>query len=111
MAVWEWVTRRLPSPPKHRAVQDLMKFTKKELAENCWAATVTSDMALMCQAEAMARIVDLVEMIEGKRPVDRKLLKRLNDHRAHVVACRRGSCEHEYAALVRAGLETNAKKA
>jgi hypothetical protein len=106
---WEWVVRRLPPMPKYRSVRQSMTLSKKALAEECWAARVNSECSMESASEAWARAAELVEMLEGKRGIDRSLLKRLKAHRAHVIKCRTGSCEHEYAALVRARLAEEEK--
>jgi hypothetical protein len=106
MSKLEWVTTRLPSMPSFKTERQLRKLSKRDLAERCWAAWVNYDFASLSGAEALARCWELVEMLEGTRPVDQKLVDSLKAHREHVVTCRLGTCEHEYAALVRAGLET-----
>ena len=90
--------------PKSRAVQQARAMSKKALAEDFWAAQVNSDSAMECAAEAWARLAEAAEMLEGKRPVDMHFIELINQHTAHVVQCRTGSCEHDYAALVRAEL-------
>lgn len=101
-AKWEWVTRRLPMMPRWRTEQQLMRLPKKVLAERCWAAEANADHSMESQSEAWARLSQLVEMIDGKRPMDWELVREVRRHRAHVIQCRTGSCEHEYAALVKA---------
>ena len=101
-AKWEWITRRLPMMPKWRTEQQLMRLTKKALAERVWAAEANADHSMYAQSEAWALLSQLVEMVDGKRPMDRELVRQVREHRAHVIECRMGSCEHEYAALVKA---------
>lgn len=101
---WEWVTRHLPPLPKHRTVRQLRRMSQTDLAERCWAATANADFASMSSAEAWARVKELAAMLEGRVPVDPKLLTMIREHTEHVMKCRRGACEHEHAALVRAGL-------
>jgi hypothetical protein len=98
---WELMTRRLPLMPKWKTERALRRLSKKALAERCWAAEANADHSMESQSEAWARAAELVEMLEGKRPVDHDLIQRMNEHRAHVISCRAGSCEHEYAALMR----------
>lgn len=105
MNKWEFVTRRLPVKPKQKTVAQAMRLTKKAMANELWAAQVNDDCSMEMASEVWARCAELVEMIEGRQPIDRELIASLKVHRAHVVKCRIGSCEHEYAALVRAGLE------
>jgi hypothetical protein len=102
----EWVVRRRPKMPEFRTERDLMRLPKKELVADQWAASVNADEAMYMASEWAARAAELADMLAGKRPVDRKLVAATRRHRRHVVTCKRGSCEHEYAALVRAGLET-----
>lgn len=73
------------------------------MAETLWAACVNQDMAMESSSEAWGLVATLVDMLKGTREVDPELLARLDEHRAHVVKCRTGSCEHEYAVLVRIG--------
>ena len=99
---WVWVTRLLPPMPKFRTVRQLRKLSHRDLAERCWAAEVNHDFAAESAGEWAARAAELSDMLEGRRPVDPEVLKSMNEHRTHVVECRLGSCEHEFAALVRA---------
>lgn len=96
----------LPSMPRFRTARALRKLSKRDLAERCWAADVNHEGAAYSASEAWARVFELVEMIEGARPVDTGLLARLKGHREHIVACRIGSCEWNFHALIRAGLDT-----
>ena len=100
----EWITRRVPSKPKWLTVKSLMNLKRQELAERCWAAEANCDGFAYAASEAWARCAELVEMLEKKRPVEKGLIQALARHRDHVIACRMGSCEHEFAALVRAGI-------
>jgi hypothetical protein len=100
----EWVVRWLPKMPRHRTERQWRQLSRRALSENLWAATVNEDHYRYTASEYAARIVELVDMIEGRRPVDQELLARVREHQAHVVECRTGCCEHEYAALVRAGV-------
>ena len=85
-------------------MRQLGKLSRRELSERCWAAGVNDDFARQSTAEWQARVVELVDMLEGRRAIDPALLAKLNEHRRHVIGCREGSCEHELAALVRADL-------
>ena len=98
----EWGIRRLP--PKSKTVSTLENLTTKELVERCWIAEMNDECSMEMASEAWARVAELVDMLEGKRPIDLDLLGRLNEHRAHVIKCRTGSCEHEFAVLMRDGL-------
>ena len=97
-----WVTMRLAPRPKHKSVRQLRRLSHKILAERCWAADINDEYSTYSASEAWARVAELVDMLEGRRAVDQDLLVALHEHREHVAACRTGSCEHEYAALVRA---------
>lgn len=101
----EWVVRRLPATKaKFRSQRELVKLSKRNLAERCWAAEYTADCAMEIQVEAWANVDVLLDIIKGRRPIDPELIKTLDEHRAHVAACRTGICEHQYAVLVRDGL-------
>lgn len=104
----QWVVRRLPPMPRFRTEREFRKLSKKTLAINCWAATVNDDWSMYAASEAWARCAELVEMIEGRRDVDRDLIASLKEQRAHVERCRAGACEHKFAALVRAGVTDDA---
>lgn len=101
MAEWQWVVLRLPRMPRFRTERQLRKLRKKDLAARCWAADVNSDDARYVASEWAANATQLADMLRGRRPVDTELLDRIDEHRAHVEKCRTGSCEHEYAALLR----------
>lgn len=98
----EWVVRHLPRMPKWRSERQLRKLSKRNLAERCWAAEANADGYEHAASERSARIAELADMLRGKREVDLAILDSIDAHRAHVETCRIGSCEHEYAALVRA---------
>lgn len=100
----EWIVRRVPPRRKPIGLHDLQKLKKADLADRAWAAEMTSECSLEVAAEAWARLAEAVAMLEGKCPVDQALIALVNEHTSHVNACRMGSCEHEYAALVRAEL-------
>lgn len=84
-----------------RTVRSLRALSKRTLADRLWAAEVNADESMEMSAEAWATIADLVAMLDGAKPRDEKMLTDLRTHKEHVIACQRGSCEHEYKAMRR----------
>ena len=93
------------TPPEHMSEADLLKLPKTELASRCWAATVTCDEAMQSASEAWAMVAKLTALLEDEKATEAvRLYLRLKAHEKHVRECRKGSCEHEFAALTKAGL-------
>ena len=94
-----------PAMPEHWSEAELMKLPKQELAERCWAATVNADFAAQSAAEAWANVAELVAILEDDKHIAAvRLYRRMKAHHQHTVACRMGSCEDEYGALLKRGL-------
>lgn len=78
---------------------------RKAAEERAHCAEMNADEAAQSAAEAWAQVAALISIIEDVKAVKAiSLYRSLKKHHEHVVECRKGSCRHEFDALVKHGL-------